>query len=172
MPVRINGATSGYVELAAPAVAGSTSLTLPATSGTIPMELGYAAVTTNSTMLSTTQITYLTLTIAAPGTPIMVEAFLHLYSQASAGLPETTTFSLYNSNGTALVNPFGKVYFNPDISGYSAEEVNPVYMAARITPTAGTITLQVRAQNVNGASQIYAGSTFSYPSAWIRVTGA
>jgi len=31
MPVRINGSTSGYVELAAPAVAGSTSLTLPLT---------------------------------------------------------------------------------------------------------------------------------------------
>lgn len=29
MPVRLNGATSGYVELAAPAVAGTTSLELP-----------------------------------------------------------------------------------------------------------------------------------------------
>lgn len=29
MPVRLNGSTSGYVELAAPAVAGSTVLTLP-----------------------------------------------------------------------------------------------------------------------------------------------
>lgn len=29
MPVRLNGSTSGYVELAAPAVAGSTSLELP-----------------------------------------------------------------------------------------------------------------------------------------------
>lgn len=37
MPVRINGSTSGYVELAAPAVAGSTSLTLPATSGTVAL---------------------------------------------------------------------------------------------------------------------------------------
>lgn len=37
MPIRINGATSGYVELAAPAVAGSTSLTMPATSGTVPV---------------------------------------------------------------------------------------------------------------------------------------
>ena len=29
MPLRINGATSGYIELAAPAVAGTTTLTLP-----------------------------------------------------------------------------------------------------------------------------------------------
>ena len=40
MPVRINGATSGYVELAAPAVAGSVVMTLPATTGTLAVETG------------------------------------------------------------------------------------------------------------------------------------
>lgn len=33
MSIRLNGSTSGYVEIDAPAVAGSTSITLPATSG-------------------------------------------------------------------------------------------------------------------------------------------
>lgn len=54
MPVRINGASSGYVELAAPAVAGSTSLTLPATSGTVFLEPGawasYTPTLTNITL--------------------------------------------------------------------------------------------------------------------------
>jgi hypothetical protein len=35
MALRLNGSTSGYVELDAPAVAGTTALTLPATSGTV-----------------------------------------------------------------------------------------------------------------------------------------
>ena len=43
MPVRINGATSGYVELAAPAVAGSVVMTLPATTGTVATTADTAA---------------------------------------------------------------------------------------------------------------------------------
>ena len=35
MALRLNGSTSGYVELDAPAVAGTTALTLPDTSGTV-----------------------------------------------------------------------------------------------------------------------------------------
>jgi len=35
MALRLNGSTSGYVELDVPAVAGTTALTLPATSGTV-----------------------------------------------------------------------------------------------------------------------------------------
>ena len=35
MTLRLNGSTSGYVELDAPAVAGTTALTLPDTSGTV-----------------------------------------------------------------------------------------------------------------------------------------
>lgn len=35
MTLRLNGSTSGYVELDAPAVAGTTALALPATSGTV-----------------------------------------------------------------------------------------------------------------------------------------
>jgi hypothetical protein len=34
MPVRLNGSTSGFTELSAPAVAGNNSITFPATSGT------------------------------------------------------------------------------------------------------------------------------------------
>ncbi len=35
MPVRLNGATSGYTELSAPAVAGITTMTMPTASGTL-----------------------------------------------------------------------------------------------------------------------------------------
>lgn len=40
MPVKLNGSTSGYVELTAPAVAGATTLTLPATTGTLVVANG------------------------------------------------------------------------------------------------------------------------------------
>ncbi len=35
MPVRLNGATSGYTELSAPAVAGITTMTMPTARGTL-----------------------------------------------------------------------------------------------------------------------------------------
>ena len=38
MGLRLNGSTSGYVELNAPAVAGTTNLSLPATSGTVALD--------------------------------------------------------------------------------------------------------------------------------------
>ena len=41
--VRVNGSTSGYVELAAPAVAGSVVMTLPATTGTLATTADTAA---------------------------------------------------------------------------------------------------------------------------------
>ena len=56
MPIRINGATSGYVELAAPAVAGTTSVTLPASSlnlGALPLgKLAYATSTSVDTAIT------------------------------------------------------------------------------------------------------------------------
>ena len=57
MPVRINGATSGYVELAAPAVAGTTSVTLPTANlnlGALPLgKLAYATSTSVDTAITT-----------------------------------------------------------------------------------------------------------------------
>ena len=69
MPVRINGATSGYVELAAPAVAGSVVMTLPATTGTVAVQgeaYGRSATATVATSQSTTSSTMTDLTTAGP----------------------------------------------------------------------------------------------------------
>lgn len=53
MALRLNGSTSGYVELDAPAVAGITALTLPATAGTVATQ-AYAD-TAGGLQLITTQ---------------------------------------------------------------------------------------------------------------------
>jgi len=65
MPVRINGATSGYVELAAPAAAGSTSLTLPLSNFGKLLQIVRASDTSQRSTSSTTyaDITGMTVTI-------------------------------------------------------------------------------------------------------------
>lgn len=59
MPVKLNGSTSGYVELTAPAVAGTTTLTLPTTTGTLVVANGgqtleFAAGTVSLPSITTT----------------------------------------------------------------------------------------------------------------------
>jgi hypothetical protein len=135
----------------------------------IPSELGYVSSTSNL-MITTTNQTYLSLTFTAPGTPIIVESFLHLYSfKAYGDSPLTTTFSLYNSGGTAILDPYAINEFNSDVASYSSTETEPMYMMARITPAAGSVTLQLRVKNtLDGNSEIYAST--GYPAAFLRVT--
>ena len=67
--VRVNGSTSGYVELAAPAVAGSVVMTLPATTGTLAVQgeaYGRSATATVMTRQTTTSASYVDLATVGP----------------------------------------------------------------------------------------------------------
>ena len=69
MTLRLNGSTSGYVELDAPAVAGTTALTLPDTSGTVAVQgeaYGRSATATVATNQTTTSSSYTDLATAGP----------------------------------------------------------------------------------------------------------
>jgi hypothetical protein len=66
MTLRLNGATSGYVELDAPAVAGTTSLTLPLTGFGKVLQVVYGSTTTTTT---STNNTFSDTTLTASITP-------------------------------------------------------------------------------------------------------
>jgi hypothetical protein len=53
MPVRLNGSTSGYTELSAPAVAGNNSITFPTTSGTAVVNGANSAIVSGTAVAST-----------------------------------------------------------------------------------------------------------------------
>jgi hypothetical protein len=53
MPVRLNGSTSGFTELSAPAVAGNNTITLPATSGTAVVNGANSAIVSGTAVAST-----------------------------------------------------------------------------------------------------------------------
>jgi hypothetical protein len=74
MTLRLNGSTSGYVELDAPAAAGTTSITLPATSGTLALlsqsgKILQVVRATDSTSRSTSSTTFTDATISVTITP-------------------------------------------------------------------------------------------------------
>jgi hypothetical protein len=52
-PLRLNGSTSGYVELTAPAVAGNVSLTLPSTAGNVVVNGANSAIVSGTAQNST-----------------------------------------------------------------------------------------------------------------------
>jgi hypothetical protein len=53
MPVRLNGSTSGYTELSAPAVAGNNTITFPTTSGTAVVNGANSAIVSGTAVAST-----------------------------------------------------------------------------------------------------------------------
>ena len=92
--IRVNGSTSGYVELSAPAVAGSTVLTLPATTGTVAVQgeaYGRSATATVATRQSTSTLTFTDLATAGPavtvttGTKALVIVGAYLYNVSTGG---------------------------------------------------------------------------------------
>ena len=71
--VRVNGSTSGYVELAAPAVAGSVVMTLPATTGTLAVQgaaYGRSETATVLTDETTTSASFTDLATAGPAVTV------------------------------------------------------------------------------------------------------
>ena len=101
--VRINGSTSGYVELAAPAVAGSVVMTLPATTGTLAVQgyaYGQSATATVATAQTTTSTSYTDLTTVGPsvtittGTKALVIITSQLMSNTVAGLTASHSYAV------------------------------------------------------------------------------
>lgn len=133
-------------------------------------ELAYA---TNSTlaMLSSTNSTLMSVTFDAPGVPIIVSMG---FSVSMAYWTSTSTdaiFDLFTSSGTSLAAPVARAFASEYSMGY--ENLNlgmPICVQARIQPTAGSVTLQLRGRNVGSGDVEFNPS--GYPPAWIRVTRA
>lgn len=103
--IRINGDTSGYVDLAAPAVAGNTNLTLPSTSGiiqTVPTAwMSWTPIFTNFTLGNgTVDATYIQI-------GKFVTANLRVTMGTTSSMTTTPQFTLpVTAHTTALGTPF------------------------------------------------------------------
>jgi len=116
--IRVNGSTSGYVELAAPAVAGSVVMTLPATTGTVAVQgeaYGRSATATVATAQGTTSGPYVDLATVGPsvtvttGTKALV-ILTTVLSNTSAGSYSAMSFAVSGATTVAAAEQFS-LYF-------------------------------------------------------------
>ena len=114
--IRVNGSTSGYVELAAPAVAGSVVMTLPATTGTLAVQgeaYGRSATATVATSQSTTSNSYADLATVGPAVTVTTgtKAFVALCSNTDGQTNKAVSISVAVSGATTVAasgpNGFG-----------------------------------------------------------------
>ena len=106
--VRVNGSTSGYVELAAPAVAGSVVMTLPATTGTVAVQgeaYGRSGTATVATSQTTTSATYTDLATAGPAVTVTTgtKAFVITSARISGSALGFDSYQSYAVSGATTV---------------------------------------------------------------------
>ena len=106
--IRVNGSTSGYVELAAPAVAGSTALTLPLGGFGKFSQVVQGTTTTSTTIASTTFTdTTLTASITLSSTSSKVLVIVNQVIRGYREAAESTAALRLLRDGTVILDPDG-----------------------------------------------------------------
>ena len=148
MPVRLNGSTSGYTELAAPAEAGNNSIALPTGNGNAYQivrngatagSLEYADKLVSGTAVASTSGTSIDFT----GIPSWVKRI-------------TVMFSGVSTNGTSPVQIQIGTSSGIDITGYSGSASNISTTVTTSNNTSGfrVINSMIAAVDLSGPSQI------------------
>jgi hypothetical protein len=112
MPVRLNGSTSGFTELSAPAVAGNNTITFPNTSGTAVVNGANSAIVSGAAVASTsgTSIDFTGIPSWAKRVTVMFNGVStsgtsNLRIQIGSGSVDSTGYSSsYGNIGTASVS--------------------------------------------------------------------
>lgn len=155
MGLRLNGSTSGYVELNAPAVAGTTNLTIPLT--------GFGKVlqvvrNTNASTLSTTSTALIdatginvTITPRSSTSTLIIIATLQVINYGSTGTNHKAEFCITDSSNNAIS---GAQSAEIGIANYSYSGTynnnHYVTMIGYVSPaTTNAVTYKVRYKSVN-----------------------
>ena len=155
MPVRINGATSGYVELAAPAVAGSVVMTLPATTGTVAVQgeaYGRSGTATVATSQTTTSTSYTDLATAGPavtvttGTKALV--IFSAYSYNSSNASNSMSFAVSGATTIAATDNY-KTTFDSTVATFGQQQTQGILLTG-LTAGSNTFTLKYKVSSATG----------------------
>ena len=161
MTIRLNGSTSGYVEIDAPAVAGAGMLTFPTGVGTLLTAEGgkvlQVVTGTTSTAISTTSTSYITTGLTATITPSRASSKILILTSMNT---EKTTDNIFSGIVSAV--------FRGTVSGTVLQE--GVFYAPGNVPTGQTSLLVLDSPNTTSAQTYTVG--FKTNSGLTTVTAA
>jgi hypothetical protein len=132
MPVRLNGSTSGFTELSAPAVAGNNSISFPTTSGTAVVNGANSAIVSGAAVASTSGTS-----VDFTGIPSWVKRVTVMFN----GVSTSGTSSLRIQIGSGSV----------DSTGYSSSygNIGTASVSGAINSTSGWEVLTIGASSTN-----------------------
>ena len=148
--VRVNGSTSGYVELAAPAVAGSVVMTLPATTGTLAVQgaaYGRSDTATVATSQTTTSASYTDLATAGPAVTVTTgtKSLVVITAQSSNSVTDQAaimSFAISGATTAVASDSYRLMAFGS--SGLVGSQVSAVYLINTLTAGSNTFTVKYR----------------------------
>jgi len=150
MPVRINGSTSGYVELAAPAVAGSTSLTLPLTGFGKVLQVVQAKYATETTVTSGSwTASGLSASITPNSSSSQIIVLISSSVKKTGGVAAAARFTIFRGtvSGTNLASDtnvgFSELY-SPVSGGEIRSHVGITYVDSPSTTASVTYTFAMK----------------------------
>lgn len=156
--VRVNGSTSGYVELSAPAVAGSVVMTLPATTGTLAVQgeaYGRSATATVATSQTTTSTSFTDLATSGPavtvttGTKALVIFAAGCFNTLGASHVAAMGFAVSGAT-TVAATLNNSVYLNQSTAAYG---LSAAYAFILTGLTAGSNTFTAKYKVSAGTGQ-------------------
>jgi hypothetical protein len=156
-PLRLNGSTSGYSQLDAPAIAGDQTFTLPGTGGTLDrlnragnilQVVENSSSTTQSGITATTSILTASITPSSATNKIIVMGYCTLFVTPTANAYGTMFLFRGTTSGTQITRQ--DVGSGATASIYAA--FNPFKLDSPSTTSSQTYTLAVARGSVNTAS--------------------
>ena len=114
MTLRLNGSTSGYTEIDAPAVAGNNTITFPTTSGTAVVNGANSAIVSGTAVASTSGTS-----IDFTGIPSWVKRVTVMFSGVSTSGTSLIHLRLGTTGGVEATNYLGSSRDNASSASYS-----------------------------------------------------
>ena len=160
--ITINGDTSGSVILQAPSVAGSTTLTLPTTTGTLvtsnAMPTGsvlQVVQTTSTTTNNTTSTTYVASSLTATITPTSTSNKIMIMvggQLMTSGSGVQMFFTIYRNSTTDLGNTSGSVGFGSLYTSAGGALQAPLFINYLDSPSSTSATTYTIYHRVNAGT--------------------
>jgi hypothetical protein len=162
MPIKINGATSGYVQLSAPDVAGNTDLTLPSGTGTLLTAEGGKVLqvvrATDVTNRVTTSTTFVDASISVTITPQKNDSTIMLIWSIMTNFPSSNKAELQiTDSGNTAISGAEAMRFGS--SNVTSPEYPAVLIAYATPATTSATTYKARFRVLGGTGTIANAST-------------